>query len=110
MALTPLKNSFLFVFLNYSRDGTFVNRNKGNVIIVSAELESQGHLGRWGKVLSVGKDVEDFDAGDVVLISPGKWTTGFKYDDQMIWKSDDSWVLGVGTEDIAYEHASKPAF
>lgn len=110
MAIKPLRNNFLFTFLNDSRDGTFVNRTKGKIMIVSAELDSQGILGRWAKVLAVGREVEDFGPGDIVLIAPGKWTTGFKHDNITIWKSDDEWVLGVGNEDMAYEYAPKPAF
>ena len=110
MALRPLRNTFLFTFLNETRDGAFVSKNKGNIIIVTPELGRQGDLGRWAKVLAVGNEVKDFGPGDIVLIAPGKWTTGFKHDEVVIWKSDDQWVLGIGDESMAYDYAVKPAF
>lgn len=104
MALRPLHNAFLFQFLNETTSGQFLNKNKGRIIIATPELDTQGTLARWVRVVAVGDRVKDFKVGDVVLVAPGKWTIGFKHEDQKFWKSDDEWVLAIGDESLAYEY------
>ena len=110
MSLRPIHNSFLFTFLNDTLNGTFINRNKGNIIIATPELDKQGILARWVKVLAVGNEVENFGVGDIVLVSPGKWTSGIRYEEKIIWKSDEDQVLGIGDESMAYDYAVTSSF
>lgn len=104
MALRPLHNGFLFQFLNETTQGQFVTKNKGQIIIATPELDSQGTIARWVKVVAVGNSAKGISVGDVVLLQPGKWTLGFTHNGQKLWKSDDEWVLAIGDESAAYEY------
>ena len=97
MSLKPLRNTFLFQFLNdtTSEAGMFVARSSGKILIAGANAEGQGAKPRWAKVLAIGDEVVDFSAGDLVLIEGGKWTLSFIWEGVRQWKSDDAWVLAV---------------
>jgi hypothetical protein len=106
--LRPLRNEFLFVFLNETANGVFVPKNKGRIIIAAHkqnDLRGQGDYARWAKVVAIGRDVKDFKTGDIVLIDKLKWTKGFEYDGVMIWRSDEDKVLALGDdESVAYDY------
>lgn len=105
MALIPLRDSFLFSFLNDTVDGLFVERNKAGFILTNKDMDSQGKFARWGKVLAIGPKVTDFKIGDLVLIESGMWTVGFKYEGAKIWKSDQTKVCGIGAdESVTYAY------
>jgi len=101
MAIQPLGNHFLFVFINRTRHGIFTQENKGRIFLPNAatDVDRQGDFARFAKVLAIGSRVTDFKNGDVVLISALKWTKGFEHDGVMIWKSDQDQVLGVYDSD-----------
>jgi len=103
--LTPLRDSFLFVFLNDHSEGRFIDKAKSGIILTNNDLDSQHMYARWGKVLVVGPEVTDFEKGAIVLIEQGRWTQGFKYDSVQIWKSDQRQVCAIGDdESVAYQY------
>jgi hypothetical protein len=97
--LKAIGNSFLFSFVNETVGGRFIERNRGTIILTNQDLNQQGSYARWGKVLSVGDLVEDFKAGDFVLIESLQWTVEHKFEDSGYWKSDDSKVLAIGADE-----------
>lgn len=99
MALTPLRDGFLFEFANDTAEGLFIEKSKFGFILTNQDVLSQGQFARWGKVASVGPDVKDFGVGDYVLIESGMWTTGFKYEDTKLWKSDAKRVCAIGVDE-----------
>lgn len=105
--LKPLHNGILFQFLNETSAGQFIDKNKGRIIIARPELDTQGKYARWVRIEAVGERVKNCKVGDIALISPGKWTTGFTHEEIKYWKSDDEWVLAIGEESMAYDYATK---
>ena len=99
MALKPLRNSFLFAFVNDTAGGLFIESSKAGIILTNQDYMASGKYARWGKVLAVGPDVVDFGNGDLVLIEFGMWTPGFTHDDIKIWKSDVTKVCAIGEDE-----------
>jgi hypothetical protein len=106
MAIRPLGNAFLFVFLNETsgEHGTFRPKNSGKIILAGTNLEGQADTPRWGKVLAVGPKVTEFGNGDIVLIEPLQWTQGFKHEDIRIWKSDEAKVMAVADDEESVKY------
>lgn len=101
--LRPVHNAILFQFLNATTEGQFLDKNRGRILISRPELDTQGKYGRWVRVEAVGDAVTKCQKGDIVLLHPGKWTTGFTFEESKFWKSDDEWVLAIGEESMAYD-------
>lgn len=99
MALRPLKDSFLFAFFNETAQGLFFERNSGVIQLTNKDWDSMGKFARWGKVLAIGPQVEDFSVGDIVLIEAGMWTVGCEFDGVKVWKSDESKVIAIGEDE-----------
>lgn len=97
--LKPLGHSFLFSFVNETAGGRFIAKNRGTIILTNQDISQQGNFARWAKVIAVGDSVEDFVAGDLVLIEPLQWTTEHKFEDRGYWKSDDSKVIAIGLDE-----------
>lgn len=108
MALKPLDNNFLFAFVNETRRGAFIPKNKGKIIIAQTQnqdLRGQGDFARWAKVLAIGPKVKDFKRGDIVLIDKLQWTKGFVHDEVEVWKSNEAKVLAIADdESVAYDY------
>lgn len=103
--LSPIRDSFLFVFFNDTSQGRFHDRSKSGIILTNNDFDSQHKYARWAKVLAVGPEVKDFKNGAIVLIEYGRWTQGFKYDDVDIWKSDARQVCAIGAdESVTYQY------
>lgn len=99
MKLRPLGNAFLFSFLNDTSSGRFIEKNAGRVILTNQEFDTQGKYARWVRVTAVGNKVTDFAAGDIVLVEALQWTKEFKFFDDPLWKSDDSKVIAIGSDE-----------
>jgi hypothetical protein len=105
MALRPLGNTFLFAFMNETYGGRFVERRRdSNIILTNQDVREQGDYARWGKVLATGKKVTDFKVGDIVLIEAKMWTVGFTHQEVKIWKSDQTKVIAIGSEEVTYSN------
>lgn len=99
MSLTPINDSFLFEFTNEVRDGKFIEKSRSGFILTNQTLDEQVKYARWGRVLAIGKDVQDFKVGDLALIEQGQWTTSVKFEGQSYWKSDESKVIAVSNDE-----------
>lgn len=98
MALRPLKNSILFSFIDENAGGKFIPTTRSGILLTNQAYDHQRDP-RWGRALAVGPDCVDVKAGDLILVEPLKWTTGFKHDEVMIWKTDENNVAAI-TNDI----------
>jgi co-chaperonin GroES (HSP10) len=99
--LRPLHNTILFQFLDETAGarGRFSERTKGSIII--PVLDSAQHkTDRWGKVVSVGPDVDGVAPGEFVLIQALQWTRAAEIDGMKLWKTNDDKVIVV-TDDEA---------
>jgi co-chaperonin GroES (HSP10) len=103
MSLRPLGNHFLFEFLSDTAGGKFIEKTKSGIILTNQDYELQAKYARWGRVIAIGDDVEDFNEGDLVLIEYGMWTTSTTFEDRKYWKSDQNKVIAISNdESVAY--------
>ena len=80
----------------------FIEKSKAGFILTKM-IDGQASSPRWGKVLAIGPNVQDFNVDDLVLIEPGMWTSGFEFEKNKYWKSDDTKVIAVSDdESVAY--------
>lgn len=97
----PIGKNFLFTFLSQTKRGMFAQKSSGRIYIPNAAptTDEQGLLARWVKVEAIGPDVKNFNVGDIVLIEPLKWTIGYIFGNQRLWKSDESQVMATTDSD-----------
>ena len=102
MSIRPLQDTFLFQFLDgTTSSGRFrdtYGTKKIEVVTMTNELEQIGC--RWGQVIFTGPKVTEFHVGDFVLIDSMKWTKGFEWHGETLWKSDQKQVLAASSEPV----------
>lgn len=93
--LRPLGKSIIFVFEGVDMTGNkFQETTKSGILIVDT-YDHTIKEPRWGTVVSVGKDVEDVEPGQVILIEPLRWTEGFDVDGIHAWMTTEKDVIGI---------------
>lgn len=71
--VTPLRNT---VFVSELESGNKLSA--GGIVILDDNMKNNGIRPRWGRVHSVGPDVDDIAPGQWVLIKHGRWTYGIE--------------------------------
>lgn len=98
MALRPLHDTILFVFVDDGAGGRFLPKSRSGILLTNQSLD-YNNSPKWGKVLAVGREVKDVQTGDYILIESLQWTPGFTHDDVKIWKTVENKVIAT-TNDI----------
>jgi len=80
--------------------GAFIEKSTASGIIIPQTTSTQ-KVHRWGQVVALGPDAEagGLAVGDYILIEALMWMEGVKFEDEKIWKTDDSKILAV-TDDV----------
>lgn len=68
---TPLKGK---IFVSNLEHGMRLTR--GGLIIPDDNMKDRGVHARWGKVYTLGSDIDYLTTGEWVLIKHGRWSTG----------------------------------
>ena len=97
--ITPLYDNIIFQFLNdrNSTIGLFKEVTESGFEIV-ANSDDSAKISRWGKVISVGKDVLDVKQHDYILIEKLMWTEASQYNGSSYWKTNEDKVLAISDE------------
>jgi hypothetical protein len=97
--LRPLKNTVLFQFLDDTggAKGRFSERYNGSIVIPVLN-SNQNKSSRWGKVVSIGPEVQEVKVGDFILIEPLQWTNNEVFEGEKIWKTDEGKIM-LSTDD-----------
>ena len=69
--IIPLRNT---VFVTELESGN--KMTAGGIVVLDDNMKDSGIRPRWGKVWSVGPEVDDIQAGQWILIKHGRWTYG----------------------------------
>ena len=67
--ITPLKKRVLVSDMHFGE-----TRSKGGIIINDDDGSAAGIHPRWAKVYAIGKDQDDVNIGEWVLVSHGRWS------------------------------------
>jgi co-chaperonin GroES (HSP10) len=96
MTLKPLKNRFIFKFLDsINNKGQFDKGTTETGIILQASFDDSAKESRWVKIDTVGTECGLVETGDIVLLPALRWTAGVKFEDDKVWKSDEDQAVVV---------------
>lgn len=96
MKVVALGNGFMFHFKDeVNSKGEFVRTNTQSGIILKSTVDNSAKQPRWVKVSGVGPDCTFIKDGDMALLPSLRWTSGLKFNDTTIWKSDEKEVAAV---------------
>jgi hypothetical protein len=101
--LRPLRNSIIFTFIDDAAGGKFIPRTASGILMTNQDMSTQAGP-RWGKVVSIGPDVnaDEIKVDDFILIESLQWTTAFKLDDagDKMWKTDENKIIAVTNDPV----------
>lgn len=96
MTLKPIKNTFIFKFLDsINSKGQFNKSTTDAGIILQASFDDSAKESRWVKIDTIGPECGSLEAGDVVLLPALRWTSGVEFEDEKVWKSDEKQAVVV---------------
>jgi len=75
--LVPIRDHVIVEEMDFGEQKT-----KAGVIILSDDGKDHGIKPRWGRVYAVGHEQESIKAGDWILVEHGRWTRGFKFENE----------------------------
>lgn len=58
------------------------SKSKGGIVIMNDNMKESGIRSRWAKVYAVGPEVTEIQPGQWIRIEHGRWTFGFKHEDE----------------------------
>lgn len=102
MKIKALGDSVLFQFLDESRKGMFVPKLSQTILIAGAGIDHQDGA-RWGKVVTVGPDVDpEIQEGKFILVDALKWTPGVDIgNNEKVWKTACEHVMAVSDTEVS---------
>ena len=71
--ITPLKKRVLVSHMHFGE-----TKSKGGIILVDDDGSADGIHPRWAKVYAIGKEQEDVEVGQWVMVAHGRWSRAFK--------------------------------
>jgi co-chaperonin GroES (HSP10) len=71
--ITPLKNRVLVSDMHFGE-----TKSKGGIILIDDDGSENGIHPRWAKVYAIGKEQDDVDVGQWVMVAHGRWSRAFK--------------------------------
>ncbi|MGZ8924293.1 MAG: hypothetical protein ACXW2E_00285 [Nitrososphaeraceae archaeon] len=96
MEIKAIHNGILFQFIDHvNTKGQFEEQTSKGGILIIGDFDKSAKQPRWGRVISAGPQCSAIikQPGCEVLIENLKWTPGAKYNNNMIWKTDEDQVL-----------------
>lgn len=101
MTLKPIKNTFIFKFLDtINAKGQFDKSTTESGILLQSSFDDSAKESRWVKIDTVGPECTSLQPGDVVLLPALRWTSGVKFGDEKVWKSDEQQAVVVLEDDV----------
>ena len=75
--LVPIRDHVIVEDMDFGEQKT-----KAGIILMSDDGKDHGIKPRWAKVYAVGHEQKHVNVGDWVLVEHGRWTRGFKFEDE----------------------------
>lgn len=96
MTLKPIKNTFIFKFQDsINAKGQFNKSTTEAGIVLQSSFDDSAKESRWVKIDTVGPECKTLKAGDTALLPALRWTSGVKFEDEKVWKSDENQAVVV---------------
>ena len=71
--ITPLKKRVLVSDMHFG-----MTKTKGGIILQDDDGSADGIHPRWAKVYAIGKDQDDVNVGEWVMVAQGRWSRALK--------------------------------
>ena len=71
--ITPLKKRVLVSDMHFGE-----RKSAGGIILMDDDGSAEGIHPRWAKVYAIGKEQEDVEVGQWLMIAHGRWSRAFK--------------------------------
>lgn len=84
-------NSIIFKFVQDTDNHSFENKTDWGLVL-KAPTQDAGQP-RWGKVVTVGPNVESVSTDDYVLVEPLMWTNFFEIEGSKYWRTNEEKVM-----------------
>lgn len=102
MKATPLYDRILFTFVENLTGTGFMPVSKGGIIMTDVYDFKEVHFPKWGKVVKCGPKVsDDIRNSTFILIESGKWTTRLDIQGEIVWQTEESFVMAVTDDESA---------
>lgn len=98
MNITPVDDDILFEFTDHVTSlGYFREKTKGGIILAESLItaSSNSKYSKIGTVKHVGPKCKEVKPGMTVVIEALKWTPQFEIDGKTLWKTNETFVLGI---------------
>lgn len=96
MKLKPIKNTFIFKFMNsLNNKGQFNKDTTESGILLQASFDDSAKETRWVSVTEVGHECKDIRVGSTALLPALRWTSGVKFEGTNVWKSDEMQAVAI---------------
>jgi len=79
--------------------------SNGGIIILDDNHKMEGVRSRWAKVYAIGPEQEDISIGQWILTDHGRWTRGFKMQDDA---GEEKTIRRVDTKDVLLVSNEQP--
>ena len=87
---TPLREGVLVRSMKFNDTIT-----KGGIIILDDNAKTRGIHPRWAEVIAVGREQNDVQVGQWVLVAHGRWSRGFTLNGEESRTVDPKDILGI---------------
>lgn len=87
---TPLRDGVLVRSMKFSESIT-----KGGIIVLDDNATTRGIHPRWAEVIAVGREQDDIQVGQWVLVAHGRWSRGFTLNGDESRTVDPKDILGI---------------
>jgi len=95
MGLRAIKNHVIFRFVDeVDSKGQFVQTTKWGFVI-PGHYDNSAKSPRWGVVEKVGPECKHIKVGQQALISALKWSKGFKFNGENLWRTDEEQIVAI---------------
>lgn len=72
--IRPIRDHILVTDMKFDQ-----RKTKGGILLLDDDGKSEGIRPRWAKIHAVGPEQKEFQVGDWILVSHGRWTRGLEY-------------------------------
>lgn len=100
--ITPLADKLYFKFVENVTSTGFMPQTKNGFLITDMHGFQEIHHPKWGKLIACGPEVsEEIRNSTYVLVEPGKWSPGVRFDSDRFWISEEQFIMAVADDESA---------
>jgi co-chaperonin GroES (HSP10) len=97
MKLRPILNHIVFKFKEDVDSKGYFNKSTDWGFELRGHADDSAKAPRWVTVIEVGPDCKDVKPGDDILVKPLMWSLRFKFEDEQMWRTDDTKIVAADT-------------